>query len=128
MFSSRPVRQCAIFALLLTTLAAKTSSKPSDAELAAITARGVLLAEYDTAAWQATDAVTAAHPRERTNLYIARKTDTGWIVDLGIWGHGNMGEYGDRRDVHPFCGRKIGVSPVCPRVSPRFPVPAFPRG
>jgi hypothetical protein len=60
------------------------SSKPSDAELAAITARGVLLAEYDTAAWQATDAVTAAHPIEgRIGRYIARKTETGWVVDFG---------------------------------------------
>jgi len=38
---------------------AAASSKPSEAELAAITTRGVLLAEYDTAAWQATDAARA---------------------------------------------------------------------
>lgn len=63
---------------------AKAASKPSRAELAAITARGVLLAEYDTAAWQATDAVTAAHPiAGRIGRYIARKTESGWVVDFG---------------------------------------------
>jgi hypothetical protein len=69
----------------------KSATKPSDAELAAITQRGVLLAEYDAAAWQATDAVTATHPTERTNLYIARKTDAGWIVDFG-----RLNETGDK--------------------------------
>jgi hypothetical protein len=48
--------------LLFAVVESVASSKPSKAELAAITARGVLLAEYDTAAWQATDAVKAAHP------------------------------------------------------------------
>jgi hypothetical protein len=71
---------------------ARASSKPSDAELAAITARGVLLAQYDTAAWQATDAVTAMHPIEgRIGRYIARKTETGWVVDFG-----RLNEAGDK--------------------------------
>ncbi len=70
--------------LLFTVAGAAASSKPSEAELAAITARGVLLAEYDTAAWQATDAVKAAHPVDRRmGRYIARKTEAGWIVDFG---------------------------------------------
>jgi hypothetical protein len=64
MFRNRFGCQLAIFTLLLATAEARASSKPSEAELAAITARGVLLAEYDTAAWQATDAVQAAHPVE----------------------------------------------------------------
>jgi hypothetical protein len=52
--------------------------------LAAITERGRMLAEYDTAAWQATDAVTAAHPKaDSTGRYIARKTLAGWVVDFG---------------------------------------------
>ena len=43
-----------------------------------------MLAEYDTAAWQATDAVTAAHPKaDSTGRYIARKTLAGWVVDFG---------------------------------------------
>jgi hypothetical protein len=63
---------------------AQTSPRPSAAELAAITERGRLLAEYDTAAWQATDAVTAAHPKaDSTGRYIARKTLAGWVVDFG---------------------------------------------
>ena len=70
--------------LLFVAVEVTASSKPSDSELAAITARGVLLAEYDTAAWQATDAVQAAHPVEgRVGRYIARKTDAGWVVDFG---------------------------------------------
>lgn len=73
----------AVGVLFLITEAA-ASSKPSAAELAAITARVVLLAEYDTAAWQATDAVKAARPVEgRMGRYIARKTETGWVVDFG---------------------------------------------
>ena len=44
-----------------------------DDELAGITGRGVFLAEYDAAAWRATDAVKAAHPVEaRVRRYIAR--------------------------------------------------------
>ncbi|MGO8788742.1 MAG: hypothetical protein ACLQVL_15355 [Terriglobia bacterium] len=74
----------AICTLVLATARISASSKPSDAELAAITARGVLLAEYDTVAWQATDAVKATHPAKgRVGRYIARKTEAGWLVDFG---------------------------------------------
>lgn len=76
--------QLAILVLLFATADAQASSKPSEAELAAITARGVLLAEYDKAAWLATDALQAAHPVEgRVGRYIGRKTDAGWVVDFG---------------------------------------------
>jgi hypothetical protein len=112
MFSSRSLYQFAIFALFLTPPAANASSKPSDAELAAITARGVLLAEYDAAAWQATDAVTAAHPIEsRANLYIARKTDAGWIVDFG-----RLSEAGDKF---------LLAYEVIETASPKFDVKSF---
>jgi hypothetical protein len=112
MFSSRSLYQFAIFALFLTAPAANASSKPSDAELAAITARGVLLAEYDAAAWQATDAVTAAHPIEsRANLYIARKTDAGWIVDFG-----RLSEAGDKF---------LLAYEVIETTSPKFDVKSF---
>jgi len=77
----------AIFAavgLLLLPSRAGASGKPSEAELAAITARGQMLAEYDTAAWHATDAVMAAHPKaDSSGRYIAHKTEAGWIVDFG---------------------------------------------
>src|SRR6266852_4669566 len=56
----------------------------TDSELAAITARGRMLAEYDTASWHATDAVKALNPAEGSvRRYIARKTDAGWIVVFG---------------------------------------------
>src|SRR5437870_5345743 len=74
----------AIVMFLIATADAQASSRPSNAELAAITARGVLLAQYDTAAWQATDAVKAARPVEgRVDRYIARQSDAGWVVDFG---------------------------------------------
>src|SRR5438552_1944232 len=74
----------AVVGLFFLAAEAAVSSTSSDAELAAITERGVLLAEYDTAAWQATDAVKAAHPVEgRVGRYIARKTEAGWVVDFG---------------------------------------------
>jgi hypothetical protein len=58
--------------------------KPSKKELAEVTARGILLAEYDQAASHATDAVQAAHPQDgKVERYIARKTATGWAVDFG---------------------------------------------
>jgi hypothetical protein len=56
----------------------------SDSDLAAITARGRLLAAYDTAAWHATDAVLALKPAQGVvGRYIARKTDAGWMVAFG---------------------------------------------
>lgn len=60
------------------------STKPSTAELAAISERGRALAEYDAAAWHATDAVLATHPKDESpGRYIAHKTQSGWIVDFG---------------------------------------------
>jgi hypothetical protein len=43
-----------------------------------------MLAEYDTAAWHATDAVKALKPDEtQVHRYLARKTEDGWIVVFG---------------------------------------------
>lgn len=57
---------------------------PGTGELAAVTARGQMLAAYDTAAWQATDAVLATHPKaEPSGRYIAHLTEAGWVVDFG---------------------------------------------
>src|ERR1017187_652786 len=62
----------------------KPLPKPSDSDLAAITDRGILLAGYDQAAANATDAVQATHPPDgKVTRYIAHKTATGWIVDFG---------------------------------------------
>src|SRR5580698_651459 len=56
----------------------------SDSDLAAITARGRMLAEYDIASWHATDAVLALKPAQgAVGRYIARKTDAGWVVVFG---------------------------------------------
>jgi hypothetical protein len=56
----------------------------SGSELAAITARGRMLAEYDVASWHATDAVVALKPAEGViGRYIAQKTDAGWVVAFG---------------------------------------------
>ncbi len=69
---------------LFTTDAVEAASKPSAAELAAITERGRLLAEYDAAAG-AGDGCCVGDPPERgpSNRYIARETEVGWVVDFG---------------------------------------------
>jgi hypothetical protein len=61
------------------------NSKPlADSELAAITARGRMLADYDTASWHATDAVLALKPPAgAVSRYIAKKTDPSWVVVFG---------------------------------------------
>jgi len=62
----------------------KKNAAPSVAELSAITARGRLIAEYDTAAWHATDVVQDLKPDNgSTRYYIAKKSDRGWVVVFG---------------------------------------------
>lgn len=72
-------------ALLLAPAAFGQRNAPATvAELAEITGRGRLLAEYDVAAWHATDAVFALSPPEGSVArYLARKTDAGWVVVFG---------------------------------------------
>ena len=63
---------------------AQRNGPPSKTELAGITERGRRLAEYDVAAWHATDAVLALRPAEGSvTRYIAKKTDSGWAVAFG---------------------------------------------
>jgi hypothetical protein len=63
---------------------AQRSNPASKTELAEITERGRQLAEYDRAAWHATDAVLAMKPAEGSVArYLAKKTDNGWIVVFG---------------------------------------------
>jgi hypothetical protein len=53
-------------------------------QLAAVTARGRLLAEYDVAAWHSTDAVLATKPaQDAVGGYVAQKTEKGWVVAYG---------------------------------------------
>jgi hypothetical protein len=62
----------------------KKKVRTPDPGWAGITARGRMLAEYDVAAWHATDAVVAMHPVTGSfNGYVARKTDAGWVVAFG---------------------------------------------
>ena len=57
---------------------------PTKQELAAITDRGRDLADYDAAAWHASDAVQAKGPKEGSVVrYIARKIDKKWTVAFG---------------------------------------------
>jgi len=78
------VRQT-IFAVLIGLSGVLASAQiASESELAAISARGRVLFEYDQAAWHATDAVVASHPpKEIMGRYIARKTEGGWEVAFG---------------------------------------------
>jgi len=76
---------CAIL-LLGCSLWAQTQPEqpPSESELAAIAARGRALAEYDAAAWHASDAVIAVKPAANlVRLYVARKTEKGWVLAFG---------------------------------------------
>lgn len=75
-----------VIALVLCTpsVLAQKNKPPTDAELAAITARGRTLAEYDVASWHATDAVVALKPPQGVvGRYIARKVDGRWVVVFG---------------------------------------------
>jgi len=75
-----------VIALLLCATAAwaQKDTRPTEQDLAATTARGRMLAEYDVAAWHASDAVLALKPDEGVVAkYIARKTEAGWVVEFG---------------------------------------------
>jgi len=57
---------------------------PSAAELNAITERGILLNEYDQAAWHASDAAQTANPKTiEGQRYIAKKENGKWNVVFG---------------------------------------------
>lgn len=80
---------CFVLAVLSCGLRGQTQqgNPPSDVELAAISARGHTLAEYDAAAWHSTDVVQPLNPpKDAVQFYIARKTESGWVV---MWGRFN---------------------------------------
>ena len=80
-----------VFVLAVYAVGAGKKDFPSQTELDAITARGRLLAEYDTASWYATDAVFALKPSKGSiGRYIAKRTENGWVVVFG-----RMNEKGD---------------------------------
>lgn len=75
-----------VLALLLLTsdALAQRTSPPSKVELAQITERGRHLAQYDTAAWHASDAVIATKPEQGSvERYIAKKEGDVWTVMFG---------------------------------------------
>ena len=68
----------------LSSAVAQRKEPGSEAELKAISERGRLLWEYDTAAWYSTDAVLALSPAEGTvKRYICKKSADGWVVAYG---------------------------------------------
>ena len=76
----------ALTLIFVTTAAAFAQrTKPADpAELAAISQRGRMLAEYDVAAWHSTDMVVALKPKDgEIGGYVARKTGNIWTVVYG---------------------------------------------
>lgn len=77
-----------VIVLLISAVAlAERTTPPTTAELEAITQRGKVLAEYDSAAWRATDAVMGLHPNtNELGKYIAKKIDGKWHV---VFGHLN---------------------------------------
>ena len=63
---------------------AQKSEPPPAADLNAITERGILLNEYDQAAWHASDAVQTANPKKvEGQRYIAKKENGRWNVVFG---------------------------------------------
>ena len=68
----------------LATVPVHDDEKPTEKELAAITDRGRALAEYDAAAWHATDALQTANPKTSEGQhYLAKKENGRWIVVFG---------------------------------------------
>jgi hypothetical protein len=62
----------------------ESTPAPSPADLKAVSARGKMLAEYDVAAWHATDAVEAFKPdHAAAPQYLARKVGNQWEVVFG---------------------------------------------
>jgi hypothetical protein len=63
---------------------AQRVDRPTDGELAAISARGRELAAYDQAVWHATDALQTANPRTaQEQRCLARFQNGSWIVVFG---------------------------------------------
>jgi hypothetical protein len=74
-----------VLALCCVTMAVAQKSSPLPPEqLAEISARGKMLAEYDQAAGYASDAVMATHPQQKSgSRFVCRKTDAVWTCIFG---------------------------------------------
>ena len=70
--------------VVTTNAAAQEPIPPPPQELAAISERGMLLYEYDQAAWHASDAIQMANPKSvEGQRYIAKKENGKWSVVFG---------------------------------------------
>jgi hypothetical protein len=79
-----PLLLLASCSFLLSQKAERENKVPTPEDLRAVTARGKMLAEYDVAAWHATDVIQDLKPEKgSTRYYIAKKTDAGWVVVFG---------------------------------------------
>jgi hypothetical protein len=81
----RPVFFSVTFLLLWSPVFGQRKDPATEAELKAISERGRMLFEYDTAAWYSSDAVMALSPTQGSvKRYVGRKTDSGWVVAYGL--------------------------------------------
>ena len=82
--SARATSLLVTLGLAIVGVKAQTVMAPSAAELAKITERGRALAEYDQAAWHATDAVQMANPKTTEGQhYVAKKENKRWTLVFG---------------------------------------------
>ena len=80
----RSVGPLVLLAFAAVACAQEKAANVSSADLKATTARGRLLAEYDVAAWHATDAVEALKPdHAAAPIYLAHKVGGKWEVAFG---------------------------------------------
>jgi hypothetical protein len=80
------IRTIFLFLLSCCTVAAlaEKTAPLSKEQLAEISARGRMLAEYDEAAGRATDAVMATHPKQENDTrFVCRKADATWTCVFG---------------------------------------------
>ena len=75
----------ALVALVAAAVPVHGQTPPTDSTLAAITARGRMLQQYDIAAWHGGDAIMALHPQpgEVTVSVAVRNPDGSWLVNYG---------------------------------------------
>lgn len=74
----------ALVGFVVTPIAARAQSAPTQAELDQISARGRALAGYQRAAWNATVQLMATNPDpSQVERYVAYHADSGWVVAFG---------------------------------------------
>ncbi|MBS1839882.1 MAG: hypothetical protein JSS69_11760 [Acidobacteria bacterium] len=75
---------CLFTAICAASANAQKAEPPSVQELMAISERGILLNEYDQAAWHASDAVQTANPKTiEGQRWVAKKENDKWTVAFG---------------------------------------------